>query len=141
MDYEEITSDFARRTKTLIEEYHGQYKVTLLVNCYLGLLVLPKEKRFKEIPDDVIPEHGELWGLSRKELKVKCNECGYILRDVIRRIRNGICHFNIRSIPNEDGRIKFLEIKDRGGFAAKLSVAQLEDLAFSLVDHVYKQER
>lgn len=138
MDYQQITSDFAKRTKTLIEEYDGEYEVTLLVNCCLGLLVVPKEKDFKKIPDLVIPENGELWGLSRKMLTVKCNECGYTLPDVIRQIRNGVCHFNISSIPNENGQIEFLEIKDGGKFTAKLSVAQLKNLAFSLTDHIYK---
>ena len=138
MDYKQISSDFAKRTKTLIECYQGDSEVTLLLNCCLGLLVVPKEKDFEKIPLDVIPETGDLWGLSRETVSVKCKECSYVLRDVIRKIRNGICHFNIRSIPNEDNQIEFLEIKDKGGFVAKLSVDQLKKLAFSLTDHVYK---
>ena len=138
MDYKQISCDFAERTKTLIENYKGNYEVTLLVNCCLGLIVVPKERYWKNIPNKVIPENGELWGLSRKTVSVKCKERGYVLRDVIRKIRNGICHFKIRSIPNENKQIEFLEISDNGGFVAKLSVSQLKDLAFSLTEHVYK---
>ena len=138
MDYKQIVRDFAQRTKILINEYKGDYEVTLLVNCCLGLLVVPKEKDFKKIPVEVIPEKDTLWGLSRESVSVKSKECGYVLREVIKQIRNGICHFDITSIPDENNQIEFLVIKDRGGFEAKLSVAQLKELAISLTDHVYK---
>ena len=141
MNYEQLSSDFALRTKTLIEEYQGDYEVTLLVNCCLGLLVVPKERDFQKIPDDMIPVSGELWGLSRTSINVACQECGYSLRDVIRKIRNGICHFKIKTIPDENNQIDFLEIKDSGEFLATLSVEQLRILAFSLTDHVYSPDK
>lgn len=115
-----------------------EYEVTLLVNCCLGLLVVPKEKDFKKIPDETIPENGNLWGLSRDSVTAKCGECGYELRDVIRKIRNGICHFNITSIPDDKGQIQFLIIKDRKNFVAKLSVDQLRTLVVSLTESVYE---
>ena len=114
MDYKQIVRDFAQRTKILINEYKGVYEVTLLVNGCLGLLVVPKEKDFKKIPVEVIPEKDTLWGLSRESVSVKSKECGYVLREVIKQIRNGICHFDITSIPDENNQIEFLVIKDRG---------------------------
>lgn len=137
MDYRQISKDFAQRTKAIIEQYSGEYEVTLLVNCCLGLLVVPKEIDIDKIPDETIPENGEFWGLSRDSVTVKCSECGYKLRDVIRRIRNGICHFNITSIPDDKRQIQFLEIKDRKDFVAKLSVDQLRTLVVSLTERVY----
>ena len=138
MDYEQISRDFAKRTKAIIEQYSGDYEVTLLVNCCLGLLVVPKEKDLAKIPHETIPEAGEVWGLSRESVTVKCGECGYELRDVIRRIRNGICHFNITSIPDDKRQIQFLEIRDRKDFVAKLSVDRLRTLVVSLTAHVYE---
>ena len=138
MDYEEISRDFALRTKHLIESYDGEYDVTLLVNCCLGLLVVPKEKDFDKIPDEEIPRIGGKWGLKQECITVKCYQCGYNLRHVIRRIRNGICHFNIKSIPDDHKNISNLEISDGNDFKVTLSISQLRELAFSLTDHVYK---
>lgn len=138
MDYNEISRDFAQRTKHLIESYKGEYEVTLLVNCCLGLLVVPKEKHFNKIPDEEIPIKTGIWGLNRESITVKCDQCGYSLRHVIRRIRNGICHFNIKSIPDEHKNITSLEICDGKDFSVTLSIAQLQELALSLTDHVYK---
>lgn len=138
MDYKQITIDFAKRTKFLIESYSGEYEVTLLVNCCLGLLVVPKEKEFDKIPDEEIPLKGDMWGLSRESITVKSAHSGYNLRYVIRRVRNGICHFNIRSIPDEQNNISALEINDGNDFSVTLSTEQLRELAFSLTDHVYR---
>ncbi len=138
MDYNEISRDFAQRTKLLIESYKGEYEVTLLVNCCLGLLIVPKEKDFNKIPDEEIPIKTGIWGINRESITVKCEQCGYNLRHVIRRIRNGICHFHIKTIPDDHNNISFLEIRDGNDFMVTLSISQLRELAFSLTDHVYK---
>ena len=39
----EFDIEFMHRTKKIIEGYKGQYNVTLLLNCLLGLIVLPSE--------------------------------------------------------------------------------------------------
>lgn len=138
MDYKQITKDFSERTKFIIDNYKGEFKVTLLVNCCLGLLVVPKEHYFNELPDIEIPESGELWGLSRTSVTVDCDKCGYKLSDILRRIRNGICHFKITSIPDEKNQIEYLVIKDRNNFSAQLSIQQLETLVTKLNEHIHK---
>ncbi len=35
--------EFIGRTKKVIQEYKGTYNITLLLNCLLGLIVLPSE--------------------------------------------------------------------------------------------------
>ncbi|MBE0504719.1 MAG: hypothetical protein IBX46_11375 [Desulfuromonadales bacterium] len=136
MDYDDIINDFNKRTKKLLDSYDGEYDVTLLVNCCLGLLVLPKEKCLKDIPDIEIPIDSSIWGINRKSVTVKCDKCGYKLPYIIKKIRNGICHFDIKSIPNENKNIEFLEIKDRDGFKATFSIDQLKELAVSLSNHL-----
>ena len=138
--YDEMVTDFSQRTKSLVKGYKGKYNVTLLINCCLGLIVLPKEKYFKLIPDEEIPIEGELWGLTRETIQVRCKKCGYNLRHVIRRIRNGICHFRIKSIPNEEGQIAFLDISDGEDFSATLAVDNLRKLAFSLAENIHKHK-
>lgn len=136
MEYSQIEKDFVKRTLQLIEQYKGEYEVTLLINCCLGLLVLPKEKYFKSIPSRDIPINGALWGISRKSLIVDCPECGFKLNDIIRRLRNGICHFKINTIPDGTGVINQIEIKDRGKFKAVFTVNQFRELAISFGKHV-----
>ena len=137
MEYDEIEVDFIERTLELICKYKGNYEVTLLINCCLGLLVLPKEKHLESIPKQKIPTTGSLWGLSRDSVTgVGCEHCGYKLSNVIRRIRNGICHFHVKTLPDGTGEIGKIEIKDRGNFKAVLSIDEFRELAVSLAIHV-----
>ncbi len=133
-----IEIDFIKRTLELINSYSGNNDVTLLINCCLGLLVLPKEKHFKSIPIEEIPLKGKLWGLSRKSVNVGCPVCGYQLSDVIRRIRNGVCHFKVKTIPDGSGEINMLEVKDTGEFKVTITVEELKEFAVSLATHVLK---
>lgn len=137
MKYEQIACDFAKRTLMILESYRGEFETTMLVNCCLGLLVVPQEKDIAKIPDTIIPENGELWGLDRASITVNCQSCGYSLSNIVRKIRNGICHFNLESIPDDNGEINCLEIRDRGGFRARLTPAQLRVFVMALVSHVY----
>lgn len=136
MEYDKIEKEFVSRTKKLIEDYKGEFEVTLLINCCIGLLVLPKEKHLKSIPDITIEENGQTWGLSRNSISTDCETCGYKLRNVIRRIRNGICHFKVKTIPDGSGEIVKVEIRDRGRFRVTLSVDELRELTNSVADHV-----
>lgn len=136
MECDKIENDFVERTLKLINEYDGEFEVTLLVNCCLGLIVLPKEKHLNSIPDKGIPRDGSVWGISRKHLSVDCGLCGYRLRDVIRRLRNGVCHFRIKTIPDGSREIRTLEIRDGRKFKAELDVSQMKELAESLGQHV-----
>jgi len=141
MEYSNIENDFVSRTLTLLHGYDGEYEITLLINCCLGLLVLPKERHYNTIPKRAIPESGELWGMSRKSLTVHCEECGYELAEVLRRLRNGICHFKLKTLPNNSGDIANVEIRDGKRFKAILSTDQLRDLAVSFGEHVIRNNK
>lgn len=136
MEYDQIEKDFVIRTLDILEEYSGKHQATLLINCCLGLLVLPREKHQISIPDTELPIEGTLWGLSRDSITVDCPSCGYVLSDLVRRIRNGICHFKVRTIPDGSGDIVKLEIRDRGQFRVELSLEELTKLTTSLANHV-----
>ncbi|WP_312508882.1 HEPN family nuclease [Chryseobacterium culicis] len=58
-NYKNIETEFIERTLHLIAQYEGilhrygfneQYNYTLLINCLLGLIVLPKEKVMTYLP-------------------------------------------------------------------------------------------
>ncbi|MEW6226592.1 MAG: HEPN family nuclease [Bacillota bacterium] len=74
MEYEIFERDFIVRTLKIIRQYEKyvpvseQFEVTLLINCLLGLLVLPKERCYVDIPD-VLIEELEGWGLRADHIK------------------------------------------------------------------------
>lgn len=141
MEYQDINKDFIRRTLKIIEDYSGEYEITLLLNCCTGLLVLPKEVYECVIPSTDIPASGSLWGLKRSYLSFGAQGADYRLNDVIRRLRNGICHFKVQTIPDGSGQISTLVIKDSNSsgtsiFEAELPISALKELVKTLAHHV-----
>lgn len=67
--------DFMQRTLTLVKEYKSPFDATLLVNCLLGLLIVPKETSLEQIPTDPISKLAK-WSISPTSIKSfgKANE-------------------------------------------------------------------
>ena len=101
MEYQDPVLDFARRTRKNLEfvERHVShsdaevYEVTQLINSMLGLLVFPKERLFKTLPDLPLSELAEQ-GWPKPEVLQGTPPCAS-LREIIRYLRNGIAHFNL----------------------------------------------
>lgn len=108
-NYKNLEIDFIERTLELITQYEvrineydfdHQFNHTLLINCLLGLIVLPKEKIIS-----FLPKHN----LIDKKLKVEMgitnssfNEDIKDLKELIIALRHTIAHFNIEFISNDD---------------------------------------
>jgi hypothetical protein len=104
---DEFDIEFIHRTKQIIEGYKGQYNVTLLLNCLLGLIVLPSEfykrKRYSFFDKDVT-EYPELADLTNGMFFVPTKNSGRnwvpdktTLKNLIKKIRNGISHQQIEA--------------------------------------------
>ncbi|MGC4130263.1 MAG: HEPN family nuclease [Bergeyella sp.] len=117
-NYHQPRIDFIKRTLDLIEQYDSikeqypfeqQYNHTLLINCLLGLIVLPKEKAITFIPKT----KGELleslnqYGIINSEINENINDTKVLFE----RLRNAIAHFDIEFISETDefliDKIKF----------------------------------
>ncbi|MFK5981520.1 MAG: HEPN family nuclease [Flavobacteriaceae bacterium] len=107
-NYKNIEHDFIERTMNLISQYESllhrfpfeeQYNYTLLINCLLGIIVLPKERVFSHIPNPRLTN-----ALKRKmgldASKINPNYTN--LRDLIIGLRNSIAHFNFEIISQTD---------------------------------------
>ncbi len=66
--------DFIERTKKIISQYddcfkekekNEKYEVTLLINAFVGLLILPQQHWFGYLPRDTITENE--WGIHRQK--------------------------------------------------------------------------
>ena len=49
MSIDKFETDFVRRTIHTLKRYRGKYPLSQLINCTLGLIILPYEKRIEII--------------------------------------------------------------------------------------------
>jgi hypothetical protein len=146
--YKNIDIDFASRTLRIIEQYdeyiltsQENYEVTLLVNCLLGLLILPQERRYDLIPNnpvDDLPEWNiqktfiNSWGKAKNGQPAPCT-----LKELVHRLRNSVAHFHIAA-EGTGTDIERLTFSDINGFQAIIPVENLkafmQKLASTIVD-------
>ncbi|MFD1261712.1 HEPN family nuclease [Entomomonas asaccharolytica] len=151
-EYTNIKIDFISRTKDILNNLQERTEndVTLLLNCCLGLLALPSQIHsgeslyqdiFNKNLEDIFNDYPH-WGLKKCFIKKLPDNKEYKLKDLIRRIRNGICHFHIEAICVDSNIIEKLNIKDRYNnnpsfdFEIELSVTQLKKFAIKLADEI-----
>ena len=143
MEYnKKFQHDFMKRTLSIVDEYKGPYDATILINCLLGLLVLPKEALIDKIPIYPYEELAQ-WGINPKSIK-RFGRCDYghehtpNLRQLVKRLRNAVAHFNVEPL-HLDGEVSGFSFKDRNGFRAELSLDELREFVGKLAMHL-KQE-
>jgi hypothetical protein len=106
-NYRNLEIDFIERTLDLISQYEHlmhqyefdkQYNHTLLINCLLGLIVMPKERAISFLPKEILT----------KELKDKMgvvdskfNKDIHDLKSLIVAMRHSIAHFDITFESND----------------------------------------
>lgn len=142
----EYDSNFARsfmnRTLELARDYNGPLDATFLINCLLGLLIVPKEALIEKIP--TIPfESLQEWGINPNSI-IKFGRCEYghihqpNLRQLIHRLRNAVAHFRIE--PHHDnGKVVGYSFRDKNGLHAKISLNEIKVLVEKLAAHLEAQ--
>lgn len=138
-NFKNIETEFVERTLRLISQYEGmmhnykfeeQYNHTLLVNCLLGLIVLPKEKTITYLPNEFLG----------KELKTKMgienstfNQEITNLKDLVIALRHTAAHFDISFESQSDefliDRIVFKD-REKGDNYVVASFVPVELLSF-----------
>jgi hypothetical protein len=143
MEYDpDFARSFMRRTLTLAREYQGQLDATLLINCLLGLLIVPKETLVEKIPTTPYESLQE-WGINPSSI-IGVGRCEYgheyrpNLRQLIRRLRNAVAHFRIEPI-HEVGRVSGYSFRDQSGFHAEISLPEIRELVEKLAAHLEAQ--
>jgi hypothetical protein len=119
-NYYQLEVDFVRRTLDLIDQYEvlkeqfpfeRQYNHTLLTNCLLGLIVLPKEKALSYIPKTRIAFVKALkeWGINKSTFNPEIKDTA----ELFQRLRNAVAHFDIDFISEtEEHLIDRIEFRD-----------------------------
>ena len=123
MEYnlQQFERDFMARTQRIMDQYSGQYEASFLLNCTLGLLIVPRERLLSAIPPNPIDEL-EKWGVPLAS--VLAYERGevlerraYSIRWFVIKMRNAVAHFHILPV-HKDGKVCGFEFWDRSGFRA-----------------------
>ncbi len=146
MNYEELVSDFAQRTKAnldLVEMHaargapHTAFEVTQLVNSMLGLLVFPQQRWFDRIPRTPL---NQLIANGWPSITVYGSVPDDDLRGLSRYLRNAISHCNVEFLSDGFGDIGGLRIwntpprKVEPDWKAQLSIQALRFIALRFID-------
>ena len=119
-NYANFEPDFIQRTISLIEQYDDfikdvefekQYNYTLIINCFLGLVIMPKEKIIGNIPNkELSNEFKAHLGLENSEIHDSITD----LQKLIHQLRNSVAHFNIEVISeDQDFKVDYLLFRHR----------------------------
>jgi hypothetical protein len=140
MEYrDEFEKDFMLRTLKIIREYKGEYDATLIINCLLGLLVVPRETSYNKIPNDLIKENLSSWGLSENSITNYGYENPKTIRQLVRHLRNSIAHFQIEPIQGKSRLVEGFRFENRSGFMATIMLPELKAFVEKLSNHLETQ--
>lgn len=158
-DPDNLLADFARRTLLNLEhidrlydeetncdklpEERSAFPVTQLINSLLGLVVFPKENYGKSIPDKTLAELiGEGW--PRLQIFYPSPACEKephnhkrcdSLKELVRVLRNGTSHFNVKFENSSAEQIEWVTFSNRCRAckelttSVRLDVDQVRDIA------------
>jgi hypothetical protein len=120
-NYSNLELDFIERTIRLIGQYtemiqglefEDQLNYTLTINCFLGLIVMPKERVITYIAKEPLTaESLQKIGLVRSTIDDSIKN----LQDLVQHLRHAIAHFDIEVVSVcETNLVDFIEFKGSG---------------------------
>jgi len=150
-EYKQQEYDFVSRTKEIINQYNSfpipineKYETTLLINCMVGLLIVPQQYWFKKLPTEIISK--EKWGFDKTN--IKDNNKGYSIKEIAVHIRNCLAHYRYVIFSNEKKEISHIIIEDyidnaktNKTFEATISIDSLRTFADKLSSEFLKYMR
>ena len=145
MEYERHHITFISRTMQLLNQYQTsiigkvpkseEFEVTLLINCLLGLLIVPNEQCYNKIPlKDFVDLHS--WGILPEYVTLP-NAQVNDLRQLVRHLRNCTAHGSVT--PKGNGsEITDLIFEGQRGFRAIIPVKNLKLFVTKLCESVQR---
>ncbi len=131
--------DFMRRTLKIVQDYKGDYDATILVNCLLGLLVVPKERFLKAIPEDPLSELSK-WGIDPSSIlddgkPRPANPQPNTIRGLVYNLRNSVAHFRLEPIPRT-GEVHSFDFTTDSEFHAIIKLDDMRNFINNLAGHL-----
>lgn len=126
---QQFERDFMARTTRLLAEFTGENDATMLLNCMIGLLIGPRERLLRIVPDEPL-SRPEDWGIPQGS--ILCVERGAgadvtarSLRWLIIRLRNAVAHFHVLPV-HDAAKVKGFELWDKTGFRVTLTLESIK---------------
>lgn len=137
----EFLKDFVERTKANYKSVkNGPYEVTQLINSMIGLLIIPQQKEFNRISDELL-DAGLLDKIKKCVFK-NTYSSPLDLKEISRHIRNAISHNRIMfySENNSISSIRFTDknIRKNEFIDIEFSVDLLEEFLSCFSDAISK---
>lgn len=160
-----IEKSFVCRTNTLIQEYNKtNLDATFLLNCMLGLLVVPFEKYNNDLKcEERTSVIRDMFDQLQADGKYNDYKNDYSDFDILRNLRNAIAHFNVdailekgdiegfrfvsyemsKSCPEDGKYCDYVNVPDKEDvvFSAELTLKQIKELAGYIKDYVLVLQR
>lgn len=150
MEYKDFSRDFIKRTKCNVAMYDGKYEVTNLINCCLGLIIIPKETIADKLSNDVVYECDLSYGISKEKNNINDDyapngDNTFGLKNIVRHIRNGLSHGRIEQ-NTENKEIVGLRIFDKQdnknstleNFSIEFTIEEFKTFALRVSDDFLK---
>lgn len=137
--------DFVYRTKKIIEQYDNltlsekdKFEVTLLLNCLVGLLIIPQQYWYYCLPTEIISK--KEWGVAPEDISFIREGETRNIKDISRHLRNSVTHYRFKAFNNsfkKISQIKFEDFDPNGGktFEAIIPLADLRQFTNKLSDN------
>lgn len=151
--YRNFEYDFIERTLQIIENYSDGFDITLQINCCVGLLVIPKEKLFEELPLSTLNNDSKLFGIRRRNIRfIKPerqslrfeNYDAYNIRNIVTHMRNAVAHGNIAQNSIREGNIESLRFIDKfraeKTFETIVTVDEFKEFCIAIAKEVLKSK-
>lgn len=113
--YKQQELDFVIRTKIILKQYeeievnepNKKYEDTLFINCLLGLLIIPQQHWFDNLPTQSLDKE---WGITASDITIINNKKN--IDNISRHLRNSISHYRFTVLPDKVGNIEKIEFID-----------------------------
>ncbi len=142
--YTQQECDFVERTKKIIEQYDSlnlpeedKFEVTLLLNCLVGLLILPQQYWYDRLSTTLI--NGNDWGIAPEHITfIKQSETKSI-KNIGRHLRNAVSHYKFTAYKNSSNKINEIKFEDFNQnriktFEAHIPLANLRKFIYKLTE-------
>jgi len=125
--------DFVDRTKKILKQYDElkydeKFEDTLMLNCLVGLLILPQQAWFDLVPNELLSR--EKWGIPPEQISYITKDEEKTVSNTARHLRNSISHYRFEVFGDSDNKIdsiKFIDFRDKKTFEAIIQVKSLRD--------------
>lgn len=149
--YQQQEYDFINRTKDLLKQYENfkikdkeKYEVTLLLNCFVGLLIMPQQYWVDHLPSDLTSE--KEWGIKPEHISIiengKTENPGKNIKSIVRHLRNSVSHYNFNVFSNQQNNISKIQFKDKRGdtitFEASIPLGNLRSFMDKFSSYMLK---